>query len=226
MALRLVVTGGSGLIGAEVCRVAVERGHEVISLSRQGRPTIVEGAWMANVAWHRADVLEPELWREHLVGCDTLIHCVGTFLETPAQGITFERINGDAAILVAQEAVQVGVGCMVFLSAEFNPPGLAASWLGAKRRAEEAIQALPIRSVFFRPSIVFGARRPISLFPSLLLGLATVVPGLQATLKNKHPLAAERVGEAALYAAQEPTMSGIVSPRKIESMAKALAWGL
>lgn len=226
MALKLVVTGGSGLIGAEVCRVAVEHGHEVVSLSRQGRPATVEGAWMARVAWQRADVLKPDSWREHLVGCDALIHCVGTFLELPAQGITFERINGDAAILTAQEAVQASVGCMVFLSAEFNPPGLASSWLGAKRRAEEALQALPLRAVLFRPTIVFGPRRPISLFPSLLLGLATAVPGLQNSLKHKHPLAAERVGEAALYAAQDPSMSGLVSPRKIESMAKALAWGL
>jgi len=42
--------------------------------------------------------------------------------ETPASGVTFERLNGDSAIITALEAERAGVETYVFLSAAVAPP--------------------------------------------------------------------------------------------------------
>jgi len=52
-----------------------------------------------------------------------VIHCVGIIRERAAQGVTFERFNGEAAINVAREAQAAGVGRFVFLSAAQRRPG-------------------------------------------------------------------------------------------------------
>ncbi|KAA3469253.1 NAD(P)-binding Rossmann-fold superfamily protein isoform 2 [Gossypium australe] len=47
---RIVVLGGSGFVGSAICKAAVSKGIEVISLSRSGRPTY-SGSWVDQVNW-------------------------------------------------------------------------------------------------------------------------------------------------------------------------------
>ncbi|KHN04848.1 Hypothetical protein glysoja_024209 [Glycine soja] len=47
---RIVVLGGNGFVGSSICKAAVSKGIEVISLSRSGRPTY-SGAWVDQVTW-------------------------------------------------------------------------------------------------------------------------------------------------------------------------------
>ena len=47
----LLVLGGSGFVGREVCRNAVERGYRVTSLSRRGVNPEPASALLAQVQW-------------------------------------------------------------------------------------------------------------------------------------------------------------------------------
>ncbi|TXG54205.1 hypothetical protein EZV62_019461 [Acer yangbiense] len=47
---RVVVLGGSGFVGSAICKAAVTKGIEVVSLSRSGRPTY-PGSWVDQVTW-------------------------------------------------------------------------------------------------------------------------------------------------------------------------------
>ena len=38
--MKLVVPGGNGFIGSEICRIAVQNGHEVAAFGRTGRPAL------------------------------------------------------------------------------------------------------------------------------------------------------------------------------------------
>jgi len=60
---KLVIIGGSGQVGREVCRLAVSLGHEVLSISLDGEPELdrSEERWMAGVEWKKGDI---EKWRE------------------------------------------------------------------------------------------------------------------------------------------------------------------
>ncbi|HEX2205240.1 MAG TPA: NAD-dependent epimerase/dehydratase family protein [Longimicrobium sp.] len=218
--MRIVVTGGNGLIGAEVCRLAVEAGWEVAAVARRGRGG-VRGAWAERVTWVAADVFRPEEWRAHLEGTDAVVHCVGIAFEDRARGVTFERMNGEAAVVALEEAERAGVGAFVYLSASAKPPFLREAYLTAKRAAEERILAARPRGVALRPGLVYGPARPAVYFPALLVRLGTVLPVVGATARAARPLHVETVARASLRAAADGGVRGVVDIAAIERLGRA-----
>ncbi len=55
---KVIVIGGSGFIGRELCRLAVALGHEVVSISLEGKPEIdeLEEPWVVGVEWRQDDI--------------------------------------------------------------------------------------------------------------------------------------------------------------------------
>ena len=233
---RLLVVGGSGFIGRELCRRAVAAGHEVRSVSRGGRPTDVDPApaaavnraadvdaaadadpatdgdadppadWVEAVEWTSADLFAPHAWRDRLRGVDAVVHSVGIAHEEPTAGATFERLNGDSAILTALEAERAGVDAFVFLSSAVRYPTARAAYLQSKRRAEQAIGGLALETTVLRPGPVYGPGQPH--FPRSLNALCRLVdrvPALATRLGEVRPLSVGRVADATLAAALEPT---------------------
>ncbi|KAG5980817.1 hypothetical protein E4U55_003596 [Claviceps digitariae] len=94
VAKRLVVCGGSGFLGSRICKYAVARGWEVISLSRSGEPqwdTVTSSPlppwWAHKVAWERADILQPATYSAYLEGANYVVHSMGILLEADYKGI-------------------------------------------------------------------------------------------------------------------------------------------
>ncbi|MDZ7703397.1 MAG: NAD(P)H-binding protein [Trueperaceae bacterium] len=216
---KVVVTGGSGFIGQQICREALARGHEVVSVSRSGCPAeLRSAAWAEGVTWHAGDVLWPERWRGVLAGADALIHCVGIISEQPKQGVTFERLNGDSAIVAAREAERAGVGTLLFLSAAFAPPLTSSRYLANKRRAEQDLLQRDLRTVVFRPGLVYGAGNPAaSLWASLILAFQA----LPAVPRYLSPLEHTTIARAALNAVDTPETAGIYGVDAIRRLANA-----
>ena len=210
----LLVTGGNGFIGGEVCKVALRRGHEVVGVARSGAPELDE-PWVEEVTWVKANVLEPNLWRAHLVGCDAVVHAIGILKEHPDKGVTFERINGDTAIVAAEEAERAGVGAFVFVSASTTPPTVDRAYLEQKRRAEAEIVKKNLRPVILRPSLVYGPRRPLSNVVGKAVEFAQKIPGVP---KEDSPMSVETLASAAVSAAEKREVSGILDIEAIESL--------
>lgn len=218
--MKLLVTGGNGFIGREVCRLAVEAGHEVVGLGRRGRPA-GSAAWMSRVTWAAADVLEPAAWRAHLAGCGAVVHCVGIVFERPERGVTFERMNGDAAVVAAREAEAAGVDAFVFLSASEKPPFLRDAYITAKRRAEEAVLGRDLRGVVLRPGLVYGPGRAPSVPVAMLMRLGMHVPGVRGLVLPNRPLPVETVARAAVRAAAASSFGGVLDVDAIEQLGAA-----
>ncbi len=200
----LLVVGGSGFIGREVCRLAVRDGHEVRSVSRRGRPA-TDAAWTDDVSWTSADLFRPNAWRDRLDDVDAVVHAVGTRSEDPTEGVTFERVNGDAAILTALEAERAGVDAYVFLSAATKPPGARNAYLNAKRRAETAIADLDLAAITLRPGPIYGSGRPhLSPVVDTLFRVVASVPRLADRLGERRPLSVETVARATYRTALDP----------------------
>uniref|UniRef100_A0A2P2JMR8 NAD-dependent epimerase/dehydratase domain-containing protein n=1 Tax=Rhizophora mucronata TaxID=61149 RepID=A0A2P2JMR8_RHIMU len=53
---KLLVLGGNGFVGSNVCREALNRGLSVASLSRSGRSSIHD-SWANTVIWHQGLLL-------------------------------------------------------------------------------------------------------------------------------------------------------------------------
>ena len=211
----LVVPGGNGFIGSEICRVAVQNGHDVAAFGRTGRPALTPARhpWVGSVEWRAADVFEPDTWRDLLEGADAIVHSIATIQEDPSQGVTFNRINAESALLVADEAVDADVEAFVFLSVRDKPPFVPTDFLSAKRRAEREVpdRHPELRTVNLRSNLVYGPRRRGSATIAAVLDQLPEGSAGGYAAGNGHPLPVELVAAAAVHAALTPTLTGTLT---------------
>lgn len=61
---KVIVVGGSGFIGRELCRLTVALGHDVVSISLDGKPDIDadKEPWIEGVDWKKGDIEKDEEW--------------------------------------------------------------------------------------------------------------------------------------------------------------------
>lgn len=222
--MKLVVPGGNGFIGAEICRIAVQNGHDVAAFGRSGRPALspAEEPWAHEVEWRAADVFVPEAWRDLLEGADAVIHLISTLYERPQQGITYDRVNAESVAVAAQEAVEADVDAFVFFSVKDNPPIVPNAFLTAKRRAEQELSdAFPdLRSVRLRPNLVYGPRKQGS---STLAAVLQHIQDLGLTpyaSEEGRPLPVEIVAASAVHAATTDTVEGVLSVPQIDDLGR------
>lgn len=55
----MVVFGGNGFVGRNVCQAAVRLGAEVVSVSRSGAPGRADKKWADGVRWVKGDIFKP-----------------------------------------------------------------------------------------------------------------------------------------------------------------------
>ncbi|PEN12859.1 3-beta hydroxysteroid dehydrogenase [Longibacter salinarum] len=222
--MKLVIPGGNGFIGSHICEVAVNAGHDVVAFGRSGEPdlTPVRHPWVGKVTWLSADVFDVDAWSDVLDGADAVIHTIGTIVQDPSNGITFERINGEAAIVAADAAAKSGVDTFVKLSIQDKPPGVSGRFLASMRRAERTIpERFPsLRSVFLQPNLVFGDDRfATCTMAGLLQAAARVVPFPYGSHEGR-PLPVQSVAAAAVHAAAQDTLKGPLNVNQIDDIAR------
>ena len=196
--MELLVTGGNGFIGRRICNRAVGDGHEVTSVARSGPPEPGErGAWATEVDWIEGDVFAPQEWRDALDGIDCVIHSIGTLSESPGAGVTFERINGDSAIITALEAERADVDRFVYISSSATPPLVSDRYLTARRRAEAAMADLGMEIVVPRFGPVYGPAQPH--FPPAVNKLISLIGRFElvaARMGDDRPFSVEQAAAA------------------------------
>ncbi len=91
---RVVLTGWSSGIGADVCRALLELGHEVVNVSR--RPAPLQSPRLENIT---VDLSDAHATREVFATlaatkpATTLIHCAGAIRECPVEEATLEDLD-------------------------------------------------------------------------------------------------------------------------------------
>ena len=95
----IVVFGGAGYVGGNVCKEAVAQGFKVISVNRSGPPAITED-WVGQVEWIKGDVFETTGWVQELEGAVGAVSSIGAF----GNDEFMERICGDANVAAAEAA--------------------------------------------------------------------------------------------------------------------------
>ena len=146
--------------------------------------------------------------------------------------LTYELMNRDSAIALAQESQREGVNTFVYISAAAGAPILPSRYITTKREAESSIASnmVKMRNVFIRPGFLYDSSRlftmPIAAsgavgntFNSLLGGSLTSIFGAAV----EKPLKADLVADAVIEAIADDSTSGVVGTATIESLA-AKAW--
>ncbi|MGR3990999.1 UDP-glucose 4-epimerase family protein [Pseudomonas sp. 1121_17] len=175
MSQRILLTGASGFVGAAVMQCLLDRGHQVVAALRQVPQTLDPRAEV----FHFAQLDGETPWQAGLAGVHTVIHSaarVHVMNDTEADPLAaFRRVNVDATLNLARQAVAAGVRRLVFISSiKVNGEGTAKARPYAaddkpapcdpygisKQEAEDGLRKFAretgLEVVIVRPVLVYG----------------------------------------------------------------------
>ncbi|MEZ5567213.1 MAG: SDR family NAD(P)-dependent oxidoreductase [Halioglobus sp.] len=123
--MRVLLTGGTGLVGSHACRMLQGRGHALRLLVRDpARAQSVFSRFDAEPPeFVRGDITEPVSIAAALEGCEALVHCAAA---TPMQSGSVEQlfqVNVDGVKHVVGQALDSGISrivCISSITAIFN----------------------------------------------------------------------------------------------------------
>lgn len=103
----ICITGATGLLGNNVARAALDQGHRVRVLTRSDQPLeCFEGLELERVV---GDVTDRSSVEAVVRGCDAVVHSAGLVYLGWKRLEEANRINGEAAGLVAEAARRAGI---------------------------------------------------------------------------------------------------------------------
>jgi NADH dehydrogenase len=173
--MNVLVAGGSGFIGRNLCEELVARGHDVTVLSRSPGDDLPQGVStaMGNVSAY--DSIE-----KHFAGRDAVVNLVALSpLFRPSGGDEMhDRIHRRGTENVVRAAEKHGVGRLVQMSGLGADVDAPTHYLRAKGRADEIVRDSDLDWVIVRPSVIFGEGGEFVRFTKLLaLPYLTALPG-------------------------------------------------
>ncbi|XVF13679.1 hypothetical protein REPUB_Repub08aG0228600 [Reevesia pubescens] len=228
---RVVVLGGSGFVGSAICKAAVSKGIEVISLSRSGRPTY-PGSWVDQVTWMSGDVFYAN-WDEVLVGATAVVSTLGGF----GSEEQMKRINGEANVVAVNAAKDFGILKFILISVhDYNLPSflLSSGYFTGKRKAEsEVLSKYPNSGVVLRPGFIYGKRRvdgfeiPLDLVGEPLEKILSAIENFTKPLSSlpasdlllAPPVSVDDVAYAVINAVKDDDFFGIFTIEQIKEAA-------
>lgn len=175
--MRILVTGGTGVVGAGTVTELLKRQHTVVLVSRHAQDDAAQ--WPYGVIARDGDVSDAPSLAGAATGCDAVLHIVGIVEESPPEA-TFERVNVEGTKNIIAEAERAGVKRFVFVSSLGAPVG-TSDYHVSKQKAEAATRQFRGSWTIARPGNVYGpGDEQISVLLRLVRGPSPVVPKVGA----------------------------------------------
>ncbi|MWV41304.1 complex I NDUFA9 subunit family protein [Natrialba sp. INN-245] len=151
--MNVLVAGGTGFIGTNLCAELNDRGHEVTALSRNpdrgGLPSEIDLA-MGDVSAYDSIV---DVVAEH----DAVVNLVSLSpLFQPPAGTSHEEVHLEGTEHLVRASEENDVERFVQMSALDADPNGDTAYIRAKGRAESVVRNSDLAWTIFRPSVVFG----------------------------------------------------------------------
>jgi NADH dehydrogenase len=207
----LLVTGGTGLVGAAIVDELLRRGEAVAVLGRDEEK--IKRRFDGRVEARAGDVTRPETLAAAMQGMDTVINAVqfpSSPIEIPRKDWTFENVDYKGTVNLVDAAKASGVKRFVYLSAVGADPDGPKHWFRFKGLAEEYVRESRLEWTIVRPTWVFG---PQDDSLNRIIGFSKFLPfvplfgdGRQAM----QPVFVEDVGRVVADAAMKPEAVGEV----------------
>ena len=103
----ILITGGTGLLGNNVVRVALDQGHRVRVLTRSDQPLeCFEGLELERMV---GDITDPSSVEDAVRGCDAVVNSAGLVYLGWKRLEEANRINGEGAGYMAKAARRAGI---------------------------------------------------------------------------------------------------------------------
>lgn len=176
----ILVLGGSGFVGQEVCLEGLRRGWSVTSLSRSGTPSqALTPQLLSQVTWHKGSALDPASYaqlpqgKSVLEGIDYLVHCVGILV--PDAQRTYHSVSVETLQVALGQPHPALKGVGYVSAANFGSAfrSVLPNYYASKSQAEELLIEAQAHGhlekvVIARPGLMWGEGRwltkPIGLF--------------------------------------------------------------
>ena len=154
--MRVAIFGGSGFVGSYLVDALIAAGHEPSLMVRLGSERKVRQAERCRlVAGNLSSTTAIDATLEN---CNAVIYCVGILKESPKQGITFEELQYNGVVRVAESTKARGISRFLLMSAN-GAKSMGTPYQETKFRAEEHVRASGFDVTIFRPSVIFGEPR-------------------------------------------------------------------
>ncbi|HEX8151731.1 MAG TPA: DUF1990 family protein [Thermoanaerobaculia bacterium] len=201
--MKILVTGGTGVIGAGVIPELLARGHQVRLLSRHAHQ---DAAQWEGVEPFRGDVSDPSTLGGAANDCDAVIHIAGIVAENPPK-VTFQRVNVDGTKNLAAEAKRAGAKRFLFVSSLGADRG-QSDYHQSKLAAERIVEQSGLEYTIVRPGNVYGpGDEVISLILKMIRALP-VVPVIDLGDQQFQPIWFEDLGKAIAALAERSDVAG------------------
>lgn len=149
--MKLLVTGGTGVIGESTIAQLLASGHSVRLLSRHATRDVKQ--WNG-VEPFNGDVADAASIAGAAAGCDCVLHIAGIATEHPPER-TFEAVNVGGTRNILAEAVDAGASRFVFVSSLGADTG-ESDYHKSKFAAERLVETSELQWTIVRPGGVFG----------------------------------------------------------------------
>ncbi|MGQ0713928.1 MAG: NAD-dependent epimerase/dehydratase family protein [Gemmatimonadaceae bacterium] len=201
--MKVLVTGGTGVVGTAAVRALVAHDHEVRIFSRNAVRDVER--WPKGVEAFTGSVGDAASLRGSMEGCDVVLHIAGIVAEQPPE-ITFARVNVEGTRNLVREAERADVGRVIYISSLGADRG-TSEYHRSKRAAEDITRQFRNAWLILRPGNVYGPGDDVI---SLLLKMVRTLPAIPVIEGGDQPFQpiwADDLGEAIALAVQRPDLS-------------------
>jgi NADH dehydrogenase len=178
--MKILVTGGTGVVGAAAIPALLAAGHEIRLLSRHADRDVAN--FPSGVEPFQADISDPAQLAGAVHGCECVLHIAGIVEEEPPE-ITFDRINVQGTRHLVNASEEAGLPTLIYLSSLGADRG-ESEYHRSKLRAEEIVRDYSGRWVILRPGNVYG---PGDETLSMLLKLVRTLPAVPMVANGEQP---------------------------------------
>lgn len=169
--MKVLVTGGTGVVGGGAVTEILRRGHTVRLLSRNAAEDVAQ--WRDGVEPWPASVSQPERILGSAEGCSVVVHVAGIITENPPD-VTFQNVNVEGTRNILREAERARTGRFIYLSSLGADRGKSA-YHRSKLDGERIVQNFRGGWIILRPGNVYG---PGDEVVSLLLQMVRTMPAI------------------------------------------------
>ena len=178
--MKILVTGGTGVIGNGAVPALLGAGHEVRLLTRHAARDA--RAFPGEVQAFEADLGNPEELPSAVDGCDVVVHIAGIVEESPPD-VTFEKVNVGGTRHLLDAAKESGKPRIVYVSSLGADRG-ESEYHRSKRDAEELVKQYEGEWLILRPGNVYG---PGDETISMLLKMVRTLPAVPMVESGDQP---------------------------------------
>jgi NADH dehydrogenase len=171
VSMKVLVTGGTGVVGEAAVSELTACGHSVRLLSRNALEDVAQ--WGDKVEPWPASVNDVDKLVGSADGCDVVLHVAGIVNEEPPE-ITFDSVNVEGTRNMIRETERAKVGRFIYVSSLGADKGESA-YHRSKKAAEKIVENFHGGWIILRPGNVYGPGDDVV---SLLLQMVRTLPAV------------------------------------------------